>query len=213
MAYTQSPPFVDEKWLASEETPSGERTRDFRSDQRIGSQPKKVSDDSLYSFGRKDLQVVGNRPSIGRRISRSLTRFFAAVLIGVGATLGWQSYGDAARQTVVARVPTLAWLLPVSATKSPVAAETAPASLQQSASWASDLDIVRRSVEQLVAKQEQIVQNIAALQAVDEDIRMKMSYMPPSASQPLPQQKPAQPRAQSPSVPRPQPAGPLLPPR
>src|SRR5216683_1898192 len=152
------------------------------------------------------------RPSIGRRIFRTLTRFSIAVLIGAGATLGWQSYGDAAKEMLVARAPTLAWVLSVSTTKSPVVAATSTDPMQQLAPLAFNLDIVRRSVEQLAAKQEQMAQNIAALQAVEEDIRQKMSSPPPSQqAAPIPQHKPPQPRVQSSSVPRPPPtAGPTL---
>jgi hypothetical protein len=164
--------------------------------------------------GLKDDHVVSDRPSIGRRIFRTLARFIIAVLIGIGATLAWQSHGDAAREMVVARVPSLGWLLSVSTTKSPVVAATAPDPMQQLEPLASNLDIVRRSVEQLAAKQEQMAQNIATLQAVEEDIRQKMSTPPPSPSQqaaPVPQYKPPQPRAQSSTVPRPPPpAGPPL---
>ena len=52
------------------------------------------------------------RPSIGRRIFRTLTRFIVAVLIGVGLTLAWQSYGEQAKEMVRIWVPSLAWLLP-----------------------------------------------------------------------------------------------------
>src|SRR5229473_3393291 len=153
------------------------------------------------------------RPSIGRRIFRTLTRFSIAVLIGVGATLGWQSYGDEAKEMLVARAPTLAWVLSVSTTKSPDVAATSTDPMQRLAPLASNLDVVRRSVEQLAAKQEQMAQNIVALQAVEEDIRQKISSTPPSPSQQaasIPQPKPPQPRAQSSavqssSVPRPQP--------
>jgi hypothetical protein len=110
---------------------------------------------------------------------RSLTRFSIAALIGVGATLSWQSYGDAAKEMVIARAPTLAWLLSISTTKPPVVATTSPDPMQQLAPLASNLDVVRRSVEQLAAKQEQMAQNIAALQAVEEDIRQKLSSTPP----------------------------------
>jgi len=158
----------------------------------------------------KDDRVASDRPSIGRRIFRTLTRFFIAVLIGIGATLAWQSHGDAAREMVVARAPLLGWLLSVS-TKSPAVAATAPDPLQQLEPLASNLDVVRRSVEQLAAKQEQLAQSLATLQAVQEDIRQKVSSPPPSPSQPaasIPQQKPPQPRVQS-SAPRPPlPAGP-----
>ena len=45
------------------------------------------------SSGFKNTQVANDRPSITRRIIRALGRFSVAVLIGVGATLVWQSYG------------------------------------------------------------------------------------------------------------------------
>jgi len=129
---------------------------------------------------------------------RSLTRCSIAALIGVGATLGWQSYGDAAKEMVIARAPTLAWLLPISTTKPPVVAATSPGPVQQLEPLALNLDIVRRSVEQLAAKQEQMAQNIAAMQAVEEDIRQKVSSTPPALAQQaasIPQPKPPQPKA------------------
>jgi len=169
-----------------------------------------------YRFGEGPL--ASGRPSIGRRIFRTLTRFSIAVLIGVGATLGWQS--DAAKEMLVARAPTLAWVLSVSTTKSPVVAATSTDPMQQLAPLASNLDVVRRSVEQLAARQEQMAQNIAALRAVEEDVRQKMSSTPPAPptqqAASIPQPKPPQPKAQSSavpssSVPRPSPpAGPQL---
>jgi hypothetical protein len=216
MHYSQSPPLVEKEWQTAEDSSSGGLARDLhaRSDQRIGIRPIKSSIRSPRPSVLKDAHVASNRPSIGRRIFRTLTRFFIAVIIGIGATLTWQSHGDAARDMVVARAPSLGWLLSVSTTKSPVVAATAPDPMQQLEPLASNLDIVRRSVEQLAAKQEQMAQNIATLQAVEEDIRQKVSSPPPSPSQqaaPIPQYKPPQPRAQSSSVPRPpSPAGPLL---
>jgi hypothetical protein len=150
---------------------------------------------------------------------RALARFSIAALIGVGATLGWQSYGDVAKEMLIARAPTLGWLLSVSTTKLPVVAATSPGPVQQLEPLAFNLENVRRSVEQLAAKQEQMAQNIAALQAVEEDIRQKMSFTPPSPAlqaASIPQPKPPQPKAppsavQSSSVPRPPPpAGPQL---
>ena len=221
MNYSQSPPLVEKEWLTAEENSSGGpgRNLDARSAQRIGIRPMKPSIRSPLSSGLKDDHVASDRPSIGRRIFRTLTRFIIAVLIGIGATLAWQSHGDAAREMVVARAPSLGWLLSVSTTKSPAVAATAPDPLQQLEPLASNLDVVRRGVEQLAAQQEQMARNIAALQAVDEDIRQKVSSPPPSPSQQapsIPQQKPPQPRmqpsaVQSSSVPRPPPpAGPTL---
>jgi len=61
---------------------------------------------------------------------------------------------------------------------------------QQLEPLASNLDVVRRSVEQLAAKQEQMAQNMATLQAVEEDIRQKMSSSPSQPAASIPQQKP-----------------------
>jgi hypothetical protein len=211
---SQSPTLVKKEWQTAEETSSGgpARNLDARSDQRVGTRPMKPSIRSPRPSGLNDDQVASDRPSIGRRIFRTLARFIIAVLIGIGATLAWQSHSDAAREMVVARAPSLGWLLSVSTTKSPAVAATAPDPVQQLEPLASNLDVVRRSVEQLAAKQEQMAQNIATLQALEEDIRQKVSSPPPSPSQQaasIPQYKPPQPRVQSSSVPRPPPpAGP-----
>ncbi len=216
MSYSQSPPLAETEWLTAEETSSGglRRDPDARSDQRIGGRHMKPSIDVPYPhrFGKGSL--ASGRPSVGRRIFRTLTWFSIAVLIGVGATLGWQSYGDAAKEMLVARAPILAWVLSVSTTKSPVVAATATDPMQQLAPLASNLDVVRRSVEQLAAREEQMTQNIAALQAVGDEIRQKVSSTPQApAQQPasIPQHKPPQTKAnssalQSSSVPRPPPS-------
>src|SRR5260221_7522874 len=189
--YSQSIPRVEKEWLTAEETSSG------------GLRSMKPSIRSPRPSGLKDDHVASDRASIGRRIFRTLTRFFIAVLIGVSGTLAWQSHGDAARDMVVARAPLLGWLFSASTTKSPAVAATAPDPAQQLEPLASNLDVVRRSVEQLAAKQEQMAQNIATLQAVADDIRQRTSTTPsPSQQQaaPIPQPKPPQPRAQSSAV-------------
>ena len=210
--YSQSIPLVEK------ERGGPARDLDAQFDPRIG-RPMKPSVRSPRPSGLKDDHIASDRPSIGRRIFRTLTRFFIAVIIGIGATLTWQSHGDAAREMVVARAPSLGWLLSVSTTKSPAVAATAPDPVQQLEPLASNLDVVRRGVEQLAAQQEQMARNIATLQAVDEDIRQKVSSTPPSPAPQaasIPQPNPPQPRAQpsavqSSSVPRPPPpAGPTL---
>jgi hypothetical protein len=208
MNYSQSPPL-----MTAEETSSGRRARDLddRSDRRM--RPNSPTIRPLHSSRLNDDQAARRRPSIGRRMFRALTRFFIAVLIGVGATLGWQSYGDAMKENLVVRLPTLAWLLSVSTAKPLIVAATPPDPTPRLETLASSLDDMRRSVEQIAAKQEQMAQNIVALQAVEEDIRQKMSSTPPSLSpqaasiaQPKPAQSRAQPSAaQPPSVARPAP--------
>jgi hypothetical protein len=216
MLYSQSPP------LAEDETAENPPRKTVR-DQEARPEPH---------FGRRPVHASvhahppQSRPSIGRRMLRTVTRFVVAVLIGVGATLGWQAYGDTAKQMLAARAPELAWALAyVPATKPVAVAAPANASLQLEP-LAASLEIVRRSVEQLAFKQEQMAKNIAALQAVDEDIRQKVSSPPPAAAQPVvavPPPKPAPPKIQpvtpqvtqpaaAPSAPTPRPAsapGPL----
>jgi hypothetical protein len=170
----------------------------------------------LHAPPHQNDRPASDRPSIGRRIFRALVRFFIAVLIGVGATLAWQSYGDEAREAVRTRAPSLVWLLPVSTPKSDLAAvrssleqlavkqeqiaQAVPSfdSVQQLEPITRDLAAVRSSLEQLAVKQEQMAQNIATLQAVVErDMRQTTSSPLPSQAVPLPPHKPKQPAAQS----------------
>jgi hypothetical protein len=112
-----------------------------------------------------------------------------------------------AKQMLAAHAPELAWALAyIPATKPVAAAAPANASLQLEP-LAASLDIVRRSVEQLAFKQEQMAKNIVALQAVDEEIRQKVSSPPPVlpvAAVPAP--KPAPPKIPSATQPAIQPA-------
>jgi type VI protein secretion system component VasF len=209
MSNSQSALLAEREWLSV-----GEPTRDLdaQSGQRVNKQSMRLSTDSHHDSSVEEAQVASERPSIGRRMFR-FSRFSLAVLIGVGATLGWQSYGDAARKIIAEQVPTLAWLLAVSEMKSPVVAATSPELVQQLMPLTFSLEVMRRSVDQLAANEEQMAQNIAALQAVDEDVRQKVSSPPPSPTQqaaPVEQAKPPQPKAQalhSRSAPRPPSAG------
>ena len=196
MLYSQSPS------LTAEETLLGglERDLDVRSDQRTGRRRVKPSTDPSYHYRFGEGQPASGRPSLRRRMFRTLVRFSIAVLIGVGATLGWQSYGNEAKEMLVAQVPMLGLLLPVSTPRSLVMAGTSADTTRQLAPLASTLDAVRRSVEQLAARQEQMAQNIAALRGVDEDARHKTSSAPPAPAQQaasMPQPKPPQAKIES----------------
>jgi hypothetical protein len=189
MLYSQSPPL-----MADELSTAGlVRDSDTRSEQRVGGRRMRPSSDSPhYRFG--EGPVASARPSLGRRLFRSLTRFSIAVLIGVGATLGWQSYGNEAREMLVAQAPVLEMLLPAPTTRSPVVAAAYSDPARQLAPMASTLDAVRRSVEQLAAKQEQMAQNIAALRAAEEHKTPSAPSAPALAPQAasVPQPKPPQ---------------------
>ena len=130
----------------------------------------------------KSKQLTALRPSIASRALRTVARFSSVVLIGVVATLAWQSYNEEAKELLRTWVPPLGWLLPPSA-----------ASTETSSEWgerlkplAVDLALVRRSVEQLAldqrqlaVKQDNIAQDIATLQAVERDLRQNISSVPP----------------------------------
>jgi hypothetical protein len=202
MIYPQGPQAENER-LAAGQASSGRPPRgpDFRSDQR-SSGMRTASVHTLHSFGRKGDQGE-SQPSLVRRMFRTLTRFVVTLLIGIGGTLAWQSYGDVAKEMVAAS-PALAWLLPP--TRWPVSASLSPT---QQPTPASSLDALRRSVEQLAFRQDQMVQGLATLQAIEVDIRQKMSFTPPSAvpipaasqpAAPVPQYKPAQPKARPSAV-------------
>jgi hypothetical protein len=166
------------------------------------------------SGGFKNDGLVSGRPSIVRRMFRTLARFFIAVLIGVCATLAWQSHGDQAKEVVSTWVPALRWLFPVSTTISPSdglgsaqdvalpvpqrttpAAAVTPPELAQLDPMARDLAAMRRSLDQLAAKQEEMAQNVARLEAAEQDIRKKMSSSPLSQAVPIPPRKPQRPTA------------------
>jgi hypothetical protein len=191
MLYSQSPP------LTAEETSLDEFARDLgvRPDQRTGRQRMKPSTNSPYPYRFGEGQPAIKRPSIGRRMLRTLVRFSIAVLIGVGATLGWQSYGDVVKDMLAAEAPILGWVLSaVPTTKPSAVAVTSIDPARQLAPLASTLDAVRRSVDQLAAKQEQMAQNIAALRAVEENARQKASstLAPAEQAASIPQPKPPQ---------------------
>lgn len=194
MLYSQSPP------LTADDAFDGlARDLGVRSDQRMPRRRPKPASDSSYSYRFGEGQPAVARPSIGKRMFRSLFRFTITLLIGVGATLGWQSYGEEARELLIAQAPALGMLLPVPSTRPPAAAYGDPT--RQLAPMASTLDAVRRSVEQLAAKQEQMAQNIVALRAVEDEVRQKLlpasSATPPAPAPPqqaasVPQPKPPQ---------------------
>jgi hypothetical protein len=137
--------------------------------------------------------------SITRRIIRVLGRFSVVVLIGVGATLAWQSYGG---EMVRAWAPSLGWLLPGSTTEAPVPAVTSAELQRQLKPMAIDLALVRRSIDQLAAnqdqlarKQDQMAQAIAIVQAAEQETSQKMTAPPPPKAVHAPP-KPPQPAAQ-----------------
>jgi hypothetical protein len=100
------------------------------------------------------------RPSLVKRAARGLTRFVFIFCIGVATTLGWQAYGDKAREMIANSSPRLGWLAPhaapVAQTAPDIAARAAPAApspdVQQLKEMSLDLAAVKQSVDQLAAQ-------------------------------------------------------------
>jgi hypothetical protein len=177
MASTLSPPiqaeFSEDRWPAE---PSGPVDLDLNPGR----------------FSRK-------RPSLGKRASRAFARLLITFSIGVGATLAWQSYGDAARQMIANSSPRLDWLAPrpaqtASDTAAPVARATLSPELLQLKAMTGSLEAMRQRVEQLAAQlaagQQQMAGDIAKLQAAEQDIFNKISAPAPRPAAP-PARKPA----------------------
>jgi hypothetical protein len=188
---------LDEAFPTPDGTPvrKGVREVDVRPDPRFGRRSIKAS--THAAANPKEDRTAISRPAVRRSLRRALIQFVLAVLVGVSGTLGWQSYGQ---QMLATHVPTLAWLFSISAAKFSGAAGTP----SDPTPVASNLDAVRRSLDQLAARQDQMSQDLATLQALEDDIRQRMSFMPPSptsvppAASVLPPRLP-QPRAQQPA--------------
>jgi hypothetical protein len=73
-------------------------------------------------------QNAVKRPSIANRMVRSVSRFFVAILIGVGLTLAGQAYSEQLNEIITGWAPSLASLSPApSANKSAEAARSSAA--------------------------------------------------------------------------------------
>jgi hypothetical protein len=108
----------------------------------------------------------------------SFTGFLITFCIGVAATLGWQSYGDAAREMIASSYPQLGWLAPKSAANAENAPEVVALATpdapspdhQQFKALSHDLDVVRQSVDRIAASQEQIARSFDKIAASQEQI-------------------------------------------
>src|SRR5262245_5841947 len=116
-----------------------------------------------------ELADVGSKqPSLLKRAWRGLTRFVIIFFIGVAATVGWQSYGNAAREMIAKSSPQLGWLVPSAA-----------------ASPERQVEAMRQRVDQLAASQRQIAGDIAKLLADQKELLQKISApLPQSAAIP-----------------------------
>jgi hypothetical protein len=158
----------------------------------------------MSESGFADNLLLPARPTFGKRGSRAFIRYLIACGVGVGGTLAWQSYGDAAKQTIATwgagQGWSMAWLstgelananpsLPqtkqaVLATQASPGTPSAPASASSSdleqlktmtLGLAATLTTMRERIEQLAGGQAQTASDIAKLQAAEQEIRHKIS--------------------------------------
>ena len=146
----------------------------------------------LQRMRRPQRQTAMKKPSVANRMVRSVSRFFAAILIGVAVTLAGQSYSEQLNEMIAGWAPSLASLLPVQGSKQTAEGAASSELAQQVKLIAADLAIVRRSMGQLAAnqdqfaaKQEQMNQNIATLQQAQQEVRQQVLAPPaPKAAHP-----------------------------
>jgi len=159
-----------------------------------------------YAATRWNYRVANAKPSAGKRMLRAVTRFCVAVLLGVGGTLAWQSYGDEATAIVRTQAPSLGWMLPAATAAPSAPAATLPQVAEQLKSVSLDLVVVRRALEQIAAKNDQLAakqvemaQTVATLQDIEQSVSQQLAsvlsspaaHAPPH--KPPPQQPPASP--------------------
>jgi hypothetical protein len=137
-------------------------------------------------------QVPSVKSSLRKLASLAITRVLTAFCIGVGATLAWQSYGDAGREMIARSSPKLAWLAPQAAQTTSAASAGASPDLNQLKAMSRDLAAVRQSVDKLAAE-------ITKLQATKQGTPDRTSAPPPAAVG-APGRKPVPPAAQTPQA-------------
>jgi|SRR6516165_2863610 len=146
-------------------------------------------------------RLVSIENEMKKRGSRRFGRYLVAILIGVAATLAWQSYGESAKQIIATRAPELGWspeakqmiatsIQWVGWTKPPAGpqnqappvAQTAPTpsldpgQLQQ---MTQNLAALRQTVDQLAGGQDQMARDIARLESAVAEILLKIPEPPP----------------------------------
>src|SRR5260370_27356285 len=168
-------------------------------------------------------RLVAIENEMKRRGSRGFVRYFVASCIGVAATLAWQSYGDAAKQIIATRAPELGWSpdakqMIASWTlgwkKPPAGSEKQALPLAQIAPSAPSIDaekvrqltqslaVLRQTVEQLAAGQDQMTRVIGRLESAVTELIVKIPEPPPQPpAAPARKPTPAPPSSRTPGPP------------
>jgi hypothetical protein len=171
-------------------------------------------------------RLVAIEKRLKKRGSRGVGRYLVAFLIGIAATLAWQSYGESAKQIIATKTPELGWSpeakqiiatsiqrigwtkLPAGPEKqAPLVAQTAPTSPSldpgQVQQMAQNLAALRQTVEQVAGGQDQMARAMARL---DATVAQLIAKIPEPPAQPFvaPARKPTPvvPTSRAPVAPR-----------
>ena len=209
--------------------------------QRIGIQPSPVEEDEPVE--RDDLRpgitsyldqeaserkaiydrLVAIENKLKKRSSRGFGRYLVAILIGVAATLAWQSYGESAKQTIATRAPELGWspqakqmIAPsiqwIGWTKPPAGPEKQASPVAQTAptipildprqvqQMTQNLEALRQTTDQLAGGQDQMRRDIARLEAAVAELIAKIPEPPAQPS--VAPVRPVPPSSWTPAPPR-----------
>jgi len=170
-------------------------------------------------------RLVAMENQTKKRGSRGFTRYIVAVLIGVAATLAWQSYGDAGKQVIATKAPELGWSpetrkmitswVPIGWTKPPAGSEkqvvpvaqTAPQNVAPKAPTTASLDPeqlqqITQSLTTLTAGQDQMTRVIGRLESAVAELITKMPEPPPQPpAAPARKPMPVPPSSRAPGTP------------
>jgi hypothetical protein len=138
-------------------------------------------------------RLVAIENKMKKRSSRGFGRYLVAILIGVAATLAWQSYGEPAKQIIATRAPELGW--------SPEAKQMIATSIQW-IGWTKPLDGPEKQAPPVV---EQLAAGQSKLEAADVEILEKITPAPPPPqpiAAPARKPTPVPPSSRAPIAPR-----------
>jgi hypothetical protein len=129
--------------------------------------------------------------SAGKRALIALVRFLIIFCTGVSATLAWQSYSDAVRETIASSYPQLSWLVPQVENAADViglASRTASSPDQQQPSAMSlDLDALRYDIDRIAtsiaSSQEQMMRSADRIATSQEQMMRSLDRIATSQEQ------------------------------
>src|SRR5260370_38269986 len=143
----------------------------------------------------KNVRWRNGRRSLRKRALRTLSGLLVTFCIGVAATLAWQSYGDAARETIANAYPQLGWLAPqgepVTQNAPDAIALAAPAvpsfDQQQLDAISIDIEAMQQSIDRIapgiVAGQEQMARSIDRIATTQEQLARTVDQLTASQEQ------------------------------